>query len=121
MAGITARLQPEAFSHKAHMHVIALIERHRRCLGQRIAGQAMREVAGNEGGAGGKQIVHLTELINAATRQRLGMQADCTKGLTLADLVEGAALVIDQQVEFDGVLFQQGGNGGQKPGGRCRR
>ncbi len=47
------------------------------------------------------------------------MQADRTKGLTLADLVEGAALVIDQQVEFDGVLFQQGGNGGQKPGGQA--
>ena len=33
-------------------------------------------MAGDEGGAGGEQIAHLTEFVDAAARQRLGLQAD---------------------------------------------
>ncbi len=76
-------------------------------------------MAGYEGGAGGEQVVHLTELVDAATRQRLGAQADGAEGLALANLVEGAALVIHQQIEFDGMLLQQGGDSGKKPGGQA--
>ncbi len=63
--------------------------------------------------------MHLAELIDAAAGKRLGLQADGAERLALAHLVEGAALVIHQQVQLDGMLLQQRTEGGQEPGGEA--
>ena len=76
-------------------------------------------MAGDEGGAGGQQVAHLAELVDAAACQRLGLQADGAECLALTHPVQGAALVIHQQVQLYGVLLQQRRQGGQKPGGQA--
>ena len=119
VAGVAAGGQGEVAGHEADVHVVALIEGDRRCLGQRRGGEPAGEVTGDEGGAGGQQVAHLAELVDAAAGQGLRLQADGAERLALAHLVEGAALVIHQQVQLYGVLFQQGGQGGQKPGGQA--
>jgi hypothetical protein len=113
------RGEGEMTGHVADVHVVALIEGHRRRLGQGRRREAVREVAGDEGGAGGEQIAHLAEFVDAAARQRLGLQADGAERLPLAHPVQGAALVIHQQVQLDGVLLQQWRQGGQEPGGQA--
>ena len=71
MAGV-ATGEGEMTGHVADVHVVALIEGHRRRLGQGCRREAVREVAGDEGGAGGEQIAHLAEFVDAAAASGWG-------------------------------------------------
>ncbi len=56
------------FLHKTDMHVVPLIKRNPGRLAQGLLGQPVREIAADERGRGGQNIVHVPQQFRLAAR-----------------------------------------------------